>query len=105
MLREHPFLISWDHVNGYRARCRGDSGLRLLIRKLVYTNAQPRTPCADARPYFGRMLANPGGEHQAIQATEGSGQCADLARCTEYEQVDRFASTCVITGEKRAHIA
>src|SRR5215204_4660821 len=94
VLRDHPLLVGGDDIDTDTARLRCDRHLSGAIGVLVENDAQPGAALADAR-----------GEHEAVQAAQGSYERADLARGAEYEQVQRFMRVRISAGEQRAHVA
>ena len=105
MLCDHPLLVCGDYIGTDVAGLGSNSHLSRSIGVLVERDAQPRTARADARPYFRRVLTDASREHEAVEASQGSCQRADLSRSTEYEQFYSFSSVRIVAREQCTHVA
>src|SRR6266436_586443 len=105
VLRNHPLLVCRNDIDANAACLRGDPRPCDGIRMLVEDDAKPGTACTDARAYCGRMLADAGGEHETVEASQGSSQRANLAGRPEYEQLDGFMRMRIAAGQQCTHVA
>src|SRR5271157_2455994 len=105
LARDRPLLVSGDHPDANATRRRGNAVRSLLIRSRIKHEAEPATSLADTPADLRCVLADAGGEDQAIKPAESCGQGADLAGDTVNEQVHRFLGARVIRSEQLAHVA
>src|SRR5262249_31396401 len=103
--RDHLLLVRGDDVDTDAARLCSDLHLSSSIGVLVEDNAQPGTACTDTRPYFRCVLADSRCEYEAVEAIQGGGQGADLARGAKYEQLYSLARVRIVAGEQRGAVA
>jgi hypothetical protein len=103
--RDHLLFVRGEDIYLDAARLRSDPHLSSSIGVLVEDNPQPGTPRTDTRPYFRRVLADPRCEYETVEAIQGRGQGADLARGAEYEQLYGVACVRIVAREQRAHVA
>jgi hypothetical protein len=78
VLCDHLFLVCRDDIDVDAARLSGDPKHSGLIGILIKDDPKPGTACADARAYFGRMLADVGSKHGTVETSQ-SRQRANLA--------------------------
>jgi hypothetical protein len=71
VLCDHLFLVCRDDIDVDAARLSGDPKHSGLIGILIKDDPKPGTACADARAYFGRMLADAGSKHDGNQVSPG----------------------------------
>src|SRR6516165_7863504 len=105
MLRDHALLVCGNDIDTDAAGLRADPRLSGVIGALVEDHPQPGAARADARPYFGRVLADACREHEAVEAAQGSHERTNLARGAEYEEVYGFTCVRIAAAEQRAHVA
>jgi len=88
LLCDHLFFIRSDDMKG-NAACRGaDRGRVVLIGRTVQLYAQPQKLVCNTPADLRLVLANAGGEDEAVEPTERGCKPPDLAGDPEREEID-----------------
>src|ERR1700726_4507969 len=104
MAGDHQVLVRFYHISRNAALRCANAILMFSIGSLVQFQSEPCTCPADGAPYRGRILADPGGEDDAIETAERRGERCNVAGDAIAKQLDREAGTYVVTGQELAEI-
>src|SRR5262249_51796240 len=95
---DHQFLVGRDDPGSDPTARGADAGPPARIGSFVQIQPEPGGVAADARADRGRVLANPGREHQAVEAAQGRRQGAEFAADPVNQQVERLGRPGVGAG-------
>jgi len=98
MAGDHQVLISLYHIGGDAAVSPADALLVLAVGRLVQLEPKPSTGPADHASYPYCILADPGGEHNAIEPAQRRSELADVASDAVAEHFDCKTSARVVAG-------
>src|SRR5271165_2510650 len=105
MTGDHELLVRWYDIAGNAAAARGDAWPVSGIGLRVDRDAQPRRPRSDIRAQRRRMLADPGGEDEPIEAPHHRRQLRHHARATQAKGVQSEPGPRILTRQKLANVA
>src|SRR5271167_3102743 len=100
----HQVLVGPYHISADPAVGRTDAPAVLLVGRFVQLEPQPSAGAADSAPHRRRILPDPGGENDPIEAAERRGERRNMAGNAITKYLDREAGTRVVTGQELAEI-
>ena len=74
------------------------------VSRLVEIQAEPGAAAANCAPDRRGVFTDPGGEYDAVETTEGSGERGDLPRYRATEHVDREAGLPIVACQQLTKI-
>src|SRR5215472_14479065 len=94
----HQVLVGFYYIGGDTAIGRAYAFFVFPVGCLVQLEAQPSAGVADRASDRRGVLADPGGEHDAIEAAQRRGERADVAGNAVAEHLDFKTSARVVAG-------